>query len=294
MQRDHGLPHSHENQNRMGAVFILIVVYMVIEVIAGFATKSLALLADAGHMLTDAGAIGLALLAMGFARRPATQKNTYGFYRMEILAALINAVILLGISFYILYEAWERFKNPPAIQSIPMLIVATIGLGVNLFSMKLLHAQAEHNLNIKAAYLEVLSDMLASIGVIAASLIMIFTHWYYADPLISAGIGLFILPRTWNLLNQSVHILLEGTPLHIKLDEVEAAIQSVDGVKAIHDLHVWTITSGIDSLSAHIAVDVNAHHHKILTALQELLQARFKISHTTIQLEEERCKQPGC
>lgn len=290
----HEFSAARENRKKLAIVFAMTSGFMIVEAVAGYLTRSLALMADAGHMLTDAGALGLALLAIWFGEKPATEKNTYGFYRMEILAAFINALVLLLISFYILYEAWRRFENPPEIQSMQMLIVAVLGLGVNLISMKLLHAHSEHSLNIKGAYLEVLSDMLGSIGVIAASLIMLTTRWYYADPLISAGIGLFILPRTWTLLNQAIHILLEGTPAHINLKELENSLKKVQGVKAIHDLHVWTITSGVDALSAHITIEDIAQNDKILSELQSLLESRFEIRHSTIQLEAEPCKEPGC
>ncbi|HTL46943.1 MAG TPA: cation diffusion facilitator family transporter [Verrucomicrobiae bacterium] len=291
----HGL-HAAGKGKRLLLVFSLTSVYMLAEIIGGILTKSLALLADAGHMLTDAAALGLALLAIWFAGRPATEKKTYGFYRMEILAAFINALVLLGISFFILYEAWRRFENPPEIQSKQMLIVAAFGLAVNLVSMAILHEHSEHSLNVKGAYLEVLSDMLGSIGVILASVIMLLTHWYYADPLISAGIGIFILPRTWNLLNEAAHILMEGTPAHIDLRELQAAIQGVKGVKSIHDLHVWTITSGVDAMSSHIAIDNTVPGERVLSVLRELLRDKFKIHHSTIQLEaeSEQCKEPGC
>lgn len=290
----HSLSNARANKKNLAIVFALTTGFMLIEAVAGYLTQSLALLADAGHMLTDAGALGLALLALWFGERPATAKNTYGFYRIEILAAFINALVLLLISFYILFEAWQRFEHPPEVQSLPMLVVACAGLGVNLVGLKLLHAHAHHNLNMKGAYLEVLSDMLGSIGVIAASIIMLTTGWYYADPLVSAGIGLFILPRTWKLLNEAVHILLEGTPARINLSELEEALKKIDGVKAIHDLHVWTITSGVDALSAHMLVDEGKDNDTTLTRLRDVLEKRFQIHHSTIQLETGSCTGPGC
>lgn len=285
----HEFSLARQNRRKLVIVFAITTAYMIAEAMAGLFTRSLALLADAGHMLTDAAALGLALLAIWFTGRPATEKKTYGFYRMEILAAFINALVLLLISFFILYEAWRRFENPPEIQSKQMLIVAVIGLGVNLISMSLLHEHSKKSLNIKGAYLEVLSDMLGSIGVIAASIIMLLTRWYYADPLISAGIGLFILPRTWNLLNEAIHILLEGTPAHVDLKTLEDAMKQVKGVKTVHDLHIWTITSGFDTMSAHVTVENLSQGDRILAELQQTLKDRFKIDHTTIQLEEERC-----
>ncbi len=282
-----------KNKRKLVIVFSLTTTYMVAEVIAGLLTNSLALLADAGHMLTDAGSLGLALLAIRFAGRPATQKKTYGYYRAEILAALTNAVVLLLISVYILNEAWRRLQNPPEVMSQPMLIVAIMGFVVNLIGMWLLADASGKSLNIKGAYLEVLSDMLSSLGVIAASVIMLTTGWYLADPLISFGIGLFILPRTWSLLRQAVHILMEGTPAHINLKSVEEAMKRVKGVKAVHDLHVWTITSGVDTMSGHVTVEDLAQGDRILAELQSVLKEQFKIEHTTIQLEKERCEEKG-
>lgn len=293
MSHDHGFSAAGENRKRLAIVFSMTASFVVVEAVAGYFTKSLALLADAGHMLTDAGALGLALLAIWFGGKPATKRKTFGFYRMEILAAFINALVLLLISFYILYEAWQRFKNPPEIQSKQMLIVAVLGLGVNLISMKLLSSHSEKSLNVRGAYLEVLSDMLGSIGVIAASLIMLTTKWYYADPIISAGIGLFIVPRTWTLLNQAIHILLEGTPEHVDLKKLEDAMLRVKGVKTIHDLHVWTITSGVDSLSAHVIIEDANQSDRILKELQKIFEDDFKISHTTVQLEADACKESG-
>ncbi len=280
-----------KNKRKLAIVFGLTTTYMVAEVIGGLLTNSLALLADAGHMLTDAGALGLALLAIWFAQRPATPEKSYGYYRAEILAALTNGAVLLFISAYILYEAWRRLQNPPAVLSWPMFVVATIGLVVNLTGMWLLSDASDKSLNIRGAYLEVLSDMLGSLGTIAASVIMMTTGWYRVDPIIGAGIGLFILPRTWTLLKQVTHILMEGTPAHIELKTVEEAMKRVKGVKAVHDLHVWTITSGIDAMSAHITVEDTSQGDRILAELQYVLKDQFQIEHTTIQLEEERCEE---
>ncbi len=263
---------------------------MVAEVVAGLLTHSLALLADAGHMLTDAGSIALALLAIWFADRPANPKKTYGYYRLEILAAFANAIVLIFISFYILYEALQRFWAPPEVNSEPMLAVASAGLVVNIISMRLLHHGAKESLNVKGAYLEVLSDFLGSIGVIAAAVIMLTTGWYLADPIISAGIGLFILPRTWTLLKEVVHILLEGTPAHIDLASVQETIMGVEGVQAVHDLHVWTITSGMEAISVHLTVKDLMHTDRILRDTRAILKERFQIEHATIQIESQPCE----
>jgi cobalt-zinc-cadmium efflux system protein len=217
MGHNHAHTPAGKNKRRLTIVFGLTTLYLVVEVIGGLLTRSLALLADAGHMLTDVAGLGLALLAIWFAERPATPERTYGFYRVEILASLANAVVLVGISFYILYEAYERFRDPPEVQSGKMLLVAFVGLIINIIGIYLLRAASEESLNMKGAYFEVLSDMLTSIGVIVAGVIMLTTGWYYADPLISAGIGLFILPRTWMLLRDAVGVLLEATPSDITL-----------------------------------------------------------------------------
>lgn len=259
--------------------------FFLIEVAGALWTGSLALLADAGHMLTDVGGLGLALFATWFAARPPTPEKTYGYYRVEILAALVNAVALLAISAFILYEAYRRVLSPPAVLGGPMLVVAVAGLGVNLAGMWFLRAGAGESLNLKGAYLEVLSDALGSLGVILAAVIVITTGWYLADPLIGAGIGVFIIPRTWGLLRQAVNILLEGTPPHVDLAEVERMMTRVPGVRQVHDLHVWTLTSGKHAMSGHVQVEDLAAGDRILQELHALLHERFGIEHTTIQLE---------
>jgi len=263
----------------------LTVGFLLVEVAGALWTGSLALLADAGHMLTDAGGLSLALFAAWLAARPPTPEKTYGYYRVEILAALVNAVVLLAMSAFILYEAYRRFLSPPPVLGGPMLAVAVVGLGVNLAGMWLLHRGAGESLNLKGAYLEVLSDALGSIGVIVAALIVLTAGWYLADPLIGAGIGLFILPRTWGLLRRAVNILLEGTPPHIDVTDVETAMTRVPGVRRVHDLHVWTLTSGKEAMSAHVVVDEIAAGDLIIRALHEMLHERFGIEHTTIQIE---------
>lgn len=259
--------------------------FLLVEVAGALWTRSLALLADAGHMLTDVGGLALALFAIWLASRPATPERTYGYYRVEILAALVNAILLLAVSAYILYEAYQRFLSPPAVLGGPMLVVAAAGLGVNLAGMWLLHKGSGESLNLKGAYLEVLSDALGSLGVIAAAVIVLTTGWRLADPIIGAAIGIFIIPRTWGLLRQAVNILLEGTPPHVNLAEVEAAMGRVPGVRQVHDLHVWTLTSGKHAMSGHVVVEDLSGGDRILQDLHELLHERFGIEHTTIQLE---------
>ena len=285
MGKRHSQTVASKNKKRLIIVLALTTTYLIAEVVGGLLTRSLALLADAGHMLTDVAGLGLALLAIQFAERPATPERTYGYYRVEILAALTNAVVLIGISIYILYEAYERFHNPPEVQSGAMLAVAAIGLAVNVVGIYLLRSASEESLNMKGAYFEVLSDLLTSTGVIAAALIMLTTGWYYADPLISAGIGLFILPRTWMLLRDAVGVLLEGTPKDVNLADLREALASVSGVSEIHDLHVWSLTSGVNAMSAHAVINDHDLHDEVLMAIQKKATTEFKISHATVQVE---------
>ena len=243
-----------KHANRLRWALALTGTYMIAEVVGALVTGSLALLADAAHMLTDVGGLALALLAIRFAAREATPQLTYGYLRTEVLSALTNAVVLLLLTVYILYEAYQRFLAPPEILSGPMLIVAAIGLVVNLISMRLLAGGSAESLNVKGAYLEVLGDMLGSVGVIVAALIIMWTGWRLADPIMGAGIGLFIVPRTWTLLKQVTHILMEGTPPNIDLALLERKLMDIPGVTAVQDLHVWTVTSGFDAMSCHLVV----------------------------------------
>lgn len=260
--------------------------FMAVEVVGGLWTGSLALLADAAHMLTDAGGLALALLAIRFSERPRTPQKTYGYVRMEVLSALANAVVLLLLTVYIFYEAYQRYLNPPEVLGVPMLAVAAAGLVVNLISMKLLAAGSKESLNVKGAYFEVLGDMLGSLGVLVAAGIIIFTGWKLADPLIGAGIGLLILPRTWSLLKQAIHILMEGTPPEVDVALLERTLLAIPGVTGVRDLHVWTITSGLDSMSGHLIVDGGADAKTVLAAAREAMATRFAVSHTTIEIED--------
>lgn len=282
------LSTAGQHRRALITTFGLTFTYFIVEVVGGLLTNSLALLADAAHMLTDVGGLGLALFAIWITQRPANAAKTYGYYRVEILAALANALVLFGVSFYILYEAYRRFQEPPEVNSLPMMIVAAVGLAVNLVGIYNLRRGSKESLNIQGAFLEVVSDMLGSIGVIIAGLIMYFTGWYYADPIFSVLIGLFILPRTWGLMMQAVNVLLEGTPAHINLKAVEEAMKSVMGVAAVHDLHVWTITSGMDAMSAHVVLAEGiaaSERQNILEQLNAQLKTQFNLSHTTIQIE---------
>lgn len=288
----HSHGHSHGDakklsKKRLFTVLALTGSFMIIEAIGGFMTGSLSLVADAGHMLGDVAALALAVFAMWLSSKPANASRTFGYHRSEILAALANSVMLVVISIFVFGEAISRFSNPPTVQSMPMLIVAIGGLVVNLISMQLLTDSAEKSLNAKAAYLEVFSDMISSAGVIVASIVMMNTGWYIADPLLSALLAIFILWRTWGLLKESIDILMENAPDHVNLQELTAAISAVSGVVAVHDLHVWTITSGMVSMSGHVAIQENADPEAILDQLKELLEHKYEINHTTIQLERE-------
>ncbi|MCT1531936.1 MULTISPECIES: cation diffusion facilitator family transporter [Bacteroidota] len=261
--------------------------YMIAEVIGGFATKSLALLADAAHMMTDVVGLFLAYMAIKIGEKKANSKKTFGYYRTEILAAVINAVILLGISVYVLFEAYQRFKNPPEVQSGAMMIVAGIGLVVNIVGIFIIRKGSDESLNMKGAYFEVLSDALTSVGVMIAGIIMLTTGWYYADPLISAAIGLLIFPRTWRLLKEAVNVLLEGTPKDVNIEELRKSLESVQGVKKLHDLHVWSLTSGLNAMSSHVIAEHSEDLNVLLKTLSDKATTEFKISHTTFQIETE-------
>jgi cobalt-zinc-cadmium efflux system protein len=273
------------HQRRLAWTLALTGSFLLVEVAGGLWTGSLALLADAGHMLTDVGAIALSLFAVRLAQRPPSPLHTYGFLRVEILAALVTGLVLLVMAGAILLEAWHRLWAPPEVQGGIMLAVAVGGLAVNLAAMRLLHEGAAESLNLRGAYLEVLGDALASLAVIAAAVIIQTTGLGVADPIASGLIGLFIVPRTVGLIRQAVHVLMEGVPAHVDLREVERALAGVPGVKAVHDLHVWTLTSGRDAMSAHVVVTDAAPADGVTRALHEVVHERFGIDHATIQLE---------
>jgi cobalt-zinc-cadmium efflux system protein len=272
-----------QSWRRLALTLALTSVVMLVELVAGFWTGSLALLADAAHMLTDVAGLALALFAIWIAHRPPTPAKTYGYYRAEILAALVNAVVLFVVAGGILTEAWRRWRAPGEVLAGPMAVVAALGLGVNLLSAALLHRAAGESLNVRAAYLEVVSDALSSLAALLAAGVMLLTGWTGADPAASGLIALFIVPRTWALLRAAVNVLLEGTPPHLELAQIETAMCAVPGVRRVHDLHVWTLTSGREAMSAHVVVDDVRQSERLL----EALHARFGIDHTTVQLETE-------
>ena len=258
---------------------------MIAEAVGGWISNSLALLADAGHMLTDVGAMSLTLFAFWFAERPATSKKTYGYYRLEILAAFVNGIVLVLLSLLIIYEAFERWQAPPEIRGLELTLIAAGGLAVNIVAAFLLHSDHKHDLNMRGAFLHVIGDLLGSVAAIAAGVLILAFGWIWADAVGSVLISLIIIFGAWRLILDSVNVLLEGTPRHINLDSVESAILETEGVSGVHDLHVWTISSGIDALSVHISHDDSVIHSELLAAVRSKLHDRFGIDHLTIQME---------
>jgi cobalt-zinc-cadmium efflux system protein len=290
----HGHAHSHEhghshgamsNKRRLALVLALTVAYMLAEAIGGFLTNSLALISDAGHMLTDIAALLLAMLALWFAGRPVTHQKTYGYYRMEILAALANGVALVAISILIFYEGLIRLRHPEGVRGLEVMVIASGGLIVNGISAWLLHAGSEESLNMRGAFLHVLSDALGSIGAIIAGALIWKKGLLIADPLVSLAMCVLIIYGSWQLIRDAVNILLEGTPSHIDTAAVIASMHDVECVSEVHDLHIWTISSGKDALSAHVKMEPGASYKTVLAALQERLRSEFNIGHLTIQIE---------
>ena len=258
---------------------------MLVEAVGGWLTNSLALIADAGHMLTDVAALSLTLGAIWFGARPATAKKTFGYYRLEILAAFVNGIALVLLSIWVIYEAVQRWQSPPAIDGTRLTFIAAGGLVINIIAAKLLHSGHKHDLNMRGAWLHVMGDLLGSVTAIVAGILIIAFGWLWADPLCSVLISLIIIFGSWRLIMESVNVLLEGTPTHINLSAVEGTILDTDGVDGVHDLHVWTISSGIEALSAHISHDESVAHAELLVKVRERLHERFGIDHLTIQME---------
>lgn len=278
--------------SRLGVVLALTVGFMVIEAVGGIISGSLALLADAGHMLTDAGALALSLLSGWIALRPATDSKTYGYRRWEILAALINGAALFGIAAWVIVEAVQRIQDPQPIRADLFLAVAAAGLVVNLISLRMLHDLRHGSLNTRGAYLHVLGDALGSVGALAAAGVIALTGWTLADPIISIALALLILFGAWQLLRESTDILLEAVPEHVSLPEVQQRMLGVPGVTAVHDLHVWTVTSGMVAMSGHAIVPELASHPEVLEGIR-IEMARLGIAHVTIQLEvQHECEEP--
>ena len=276
----------NDHARKLKFVLVITILFLIVEVFTAILTNSLALIANAIHMFTDVAGIGLALFAINFSyKRSATPQKTYGFYRMEILAALINSTIILILSFYIIYEAYWRLFEHKEIEGLYVFVIAVIGLLVNLVGIKILHKHAKENINVEGAYLEVLKDMYGSCAVIATALILIFTKLYIIDPIISIGLSLFILPRTWSLMKRVVNILMEGVPLNISYEEVKKSILEVKGVTGVFDLHLWTITSGFDAMTAHVVISDISKSQSILKEIISILENKYNITHNTIQIE---------
>jgi cobalt-zinc-cadmium efflux system protein len=293
------MAHDHQHDRRLEPgsearpiviTFGLVVLYMGLEVVGGIVSGSLALLADAGHMLSDAGALALTLFAMKVARRRPTTDRTYGYYRAEILAALANGATLVAIALYIFVEAYERFRDPPEVQGRLMLAVACGGLLVNGAGLWFLRGGREANLNVRGAWLHVLTDALGSIQAIVAGALIWAFAWNWVDPLASVLIGLLVIYSSWSLIGQSVAVLMEGAPGNINVDEVRSALMDLPDVSSVHDLHVWTITSGFVALSAHVTCAEPEKRDEVLESAQRVLAERFGIQHSTIQVDRD----PSC
>lgn len=285
-----GHEHSHNSETlgrtgRLKAALVLTFAYMFAEGFGGWWTNSLALIADAGHMLTDVAALTLTLGAIWIGSRPATAKKTFGYFRMEILAAFVNGIALVLLSGWIIYEAVQRWQAPPMIRGGWMTVIAVGGLGINIAAAMLLHSGIRHDLNMRGAWLHVMGDLLGSVAAIAAGVLMITLGWYWADPITSILISLIIIFGAYRLILDSVNVLLEGTPPHINIGAVENLILGTEGVGGVHDLHVWTIASGHDALSAHISHDDSVIHSELLGRVRDRLHDHFGIDHLTIQME---------
>jgi cobalt-zinc-cadmium efflux system protein len=282
-----------ESRRRLALALGLAAVTMLAEAAGGFWTGSLALLADAGHMLSDVSALSLSLLALSLAQRPKGPQQTYGHHRTEILAALANGVLLVGVSLSILVEAAERLGRPRPIWAGPMLAIAAWGLLANLASLGLLWSGRRHDLSVRGAWLHVASDALGSVGVIAAGALVLAFGWNWADPVASLGISGLVLWSAWTLLREAVSVLMEWAPSHLEVPEIERAIRELPGVTAVHDLHVWTIASGMVALSGHVVAGEERDPRKLLQQVSDLLHDRFRISHSTIQIESQDFDEPG-
>lgn len=290
MAHSHQHQHSHSgNKKTLVISLIIITTYMIVEVIGGLLTNSLALLADAGHMLSDSISLLVALLAFILSEKAANRKKTYGYKRFEVLAAVVNGIALIGVALYIFYEAVDRFRNPPEIASQGMLVIAFIGLLVNLLVARIMMrgSDVRENINMRGAYLHVLSDMLGSVGAIIAALLIMFFHFGWADPLASIIVAILVLRSGYKVSQSSIHILMEGTPDNVSIEKITEEIQTTDGVESIHDLHIWTITSNLNALSCHVVVDENrtiSEGEQLIRQIEHKLSHQ-NIQHSTIQLE---------
>ena len=277
---------SGRHVGRLAAAFTVTAVFMVVEVATGIATGSLALLSDGAHMVTDVLGVGLALAAILVARRARrSSARTFGLYRAEVLAALANAVLLFGVAGYVLYEAVTRFSSPPDVPGTPVVVVASLGLVANVVAFLLLRRGATESLNLRGAYLEVVADMIGSVGVLVSGLVTLLFGWRYADPLIGVAIGIFVLPRTWTLARRSLRILFQHAPERVDVEALTGALGRLPGVGEVHDVHVWTLTSGMEVASAHLTVSAGCDQSVVLAAARELLVREYQLEHATLQVE---------
>lgn len=290
---DHGPSgHNHAagaNSRMLTIALALTSSFLIAEVVGAFLFNSLALLSDAAHMLTDVVALAIALAAIKIGQRPADDRRTFGYRRFEILAAAFNALLLFAVAGYVLWESIGRFVDPEPVGSTGMLVVAALGLAVNLIAMRLLAAGKDSSLNVKGAYLEVWADMLGSVGVVAGAGIIMLTGWLWVDPVVAVGIALWVLPRTWILLRDTTHILLEGVPARLNILDIREAIAATPGVASVHDLHVWSMTSDDSSLSVHVELAFGTEAERVRALLSAMLRQRFRIEHSTIQTEQVPC-----
>lgn len=287
--------HTHgraQDARALGWASVLTAIFLVVELVGGYVTNSLALLSDAAHMFTDVAALGLGMFALRMASRPATERNTYGYHRAEILAALLNGVTLCLAVAWIFHEAYERLWQPPEVRSVGLIVVALGGLAVNIVCARLLAPHREGSLNLRAAFLHVLADLLGSVGAIIAGIVMMWTGWYAADAVAAFFIGSLVLVSSWNLIREAVDILMEAVPSHISLDELRGDLERVNGTETVHDLHVWTLTTGRYALSAHAVIDGSVDGESVLESMRQLLASRFNVEHVTIQLERVRPCEP--
>ena len=301
-QHDHGdkghyRAHSHSHSNNRKVLLIALLLtscFMLVEVVGGVLSGSLALIADAGHMLTDAGALLLAFSALSWSNKPADSKRTFGYARLQVLAAFANGIALIALTVWIIVEAITRFHSPQPIESLTMLVVALIGLAVNLVVFKLLHGASEGNINIRGAMLHVMGDLLGSVGAIIAAILIYFKGWLWADPILSVFVSLLILKSAWRLIKESAHILLEGSPGNIDIESIKKSLASLDKVVNIHHVHLWCLNEQKTMISLHANIEPTSEPDMILASIKQVLHDQFNIEHATIQIEQQPCADLNC
>ena len=293
--KGHGHAHSHSNNRKVLLIALLLTSsFMLVEVVGGVLSGSLALIADAGHMLTDAGALLLAFSALSWSNKPADSKRTFGYARLQVLAAFANGIALMALTVWIIVEAITRFHSPQPIESLTMLVVALIGLAVNLVVFKLLHGASEGNINIRGAMLHVMGDLLGSVGAIIAAILIYFKGWLWADPILSVLVSLLILKSAWRLIKESAHILLEGSPGNIDIESIKKSLASLDKVVNIHHVHLWCLNEQKTMISLHANIEPTSEPDMILASIKQVLHDQFNIEHATIQIEQQPCADLNC